>query len=198
MTMQPWMAALLAVVGGYFIGAINPSTIIAKGRGIDLRGQGSGNPGATNAGRIMGKRTGVVVALLDILKGFVPAALAAWWWGDAYGALAGVAAVLGHVTSPFLGFRGGKGVATAGGVVLALRPLWAIPVLIVFGIVYALTRKVGLASVAGALMLIPSALLLGTHPYDVALAGGIAVIVAVRHQSNLRQAWAERNSASTH
>ena len=84
MTMQPWMAALLAVVGGYFIGAINPSTIIAKARGIDLQGQGW-EPGATNAGRIMGKRTGVVVALLDILKGFVPAALAAWWWGDAYG-----------------------------------------------------------------------------------------------------------------
>lgn len=187
--MSPVLVGVLVAIGGYLIGAISPAAIIARARGIDLRGQGSGNPGATNAGRVMGRKTGVVVAVIDIAKGYLPAAVAAAVWGDEFGVIAGVAAVLGHVTSPFLGFRGGKGVATAGGVVLALRPLWAVPVLVVFGLVFALTKQVGLASVAGALMLVPAALLLGTHPYDVVLAGGVAVIIAVRHQRNLRTAW---------
>jgi glycerol-3-phosphate acyltransferase PlsY len=195
--MNPLLLGALVAIGGYFIGAISPASIIARARGIDLRGQGSGNPGATNAGRVMGRKTGVVVALIDIAKGYLPAAVAAAVWGDEFGVIAGVAAVLGHVTSPFLGFRGGKGVATAGGVVLALRPLWAVPVLVVFGLVFALTKQVGLASVAGAVMLVPAALLWSQHPYDVVLAGGVAVIIAVRHQSNLRQAWAARHSSTT-
>ena len=189
--------AVLAAVIGYAIGSINTALIFAKLRGVDIRGQGSGNPGATNAGRVMGRRTGVIVALVDIAKGFLPAFVAAAIAGDAIGAVAGVAAVIGHVTSPFAGFRGGKGVATAGGVVLALRPLWAIPVLVVFGLVFALTRKMGLASVAGAVMLVPTAVFFGTHPYDVLLAGVVAVIIGVRHQSNIRQAWAERRQMST-
>ncbi|MDQ1249765.1 MAG: acyl phosphate:glycerol-3-phosphate acyltransferase [Actinomycetota bacterium] len=190
--MNPVLIGVLVALGGYVIGAISPASIIARARGIDLRGQGSGNPGATNAGRLMGRKTGIVVALIDIAKGYVPAAVAAAVWGDEYGMIAGLAAIVGHVTSPFLGFRGGKGVATAGGVVLALRPLWAVPVLAVFILVYLLTKQVGLASVAGAAMLVPAALLLGQHPYDVVLAGGAAVIIAVRHQSNLRNAWAAR------
>lgn len=195
--MNEWLEALLAAVIGYAVGSINTALIFAKLRGVDIRGQGSGNPGATNAGRVMGRGTGVIVALVDIAKGFLPAFVAAAVAGDAIGAVAGVAAVIGHVTSPFAGFRGGKGVATAGGVLLALRPLWAIPVLVVFGLVFALTRKMGLASVAGAVMLVPTAVFFGTHPYDVLLAGVVAVIIGVRHQSNIRQAWAERRQMST-
>lgn len=143
--MNPVLIGVLVALGGYVIGAISPASIIARARGIDLRGQGSGNPGATNAGRLMGRKTGIVVALIDIAKGYVPAAVAAAVWGDEYGMIAGLAAIVGHVTSPFLGFRGGKGVATAGGVVLALRPLWAVPVLAVFILVYLL--KIGRAHV---------------------------------------------------
>lgn len=195
--MNEWLVAAIAAVAGYAIGSINTALIFAKVRGVDIRGQGSGNPGATNAGRVMGRGTGVIVALVDIAKGFVPAFVAAAIAGDDIGAIAGVAAVVGHVTSPFAGFRGGKGVATAGGVVLALRPLWAIPVLVVFGIVFALTRRMGLASVAGAVMLVPTALFFGTHPYDVLLAGVMAVIIGVRHQSNIREAWSDRRKIST-
>ncbi|MCB0916431.1 MAG: glycerol-3-phosphate 1-O-acyltransferase PlsY [Actinobacteria bacterium] len=187
--MNPWLAALLAATGGYLFGSINFALLFARAKRVDLRGQGSGNPGATNAGRVMGRWTGVVVALLDIAKGYLPAILAVAIWGDAYGAIAGVAAILGHITSPFAGFRGGKGVATAGGVVLALRPLWALPVIVVFGLVFLLTKRVGIASVAGALTLIPTALLLRERPYDVILAVGVAVLIAVRHQRNLREAF---------
>lgn len=185
--MNDWLLGAFCALGGYLIGSISFAQIFAKVRGVNLREVGSGNPGATNAGRAMGRRTGVIVALLDIAKGFIPAALAAWWFGDLFGVVAGGAAVLGHVTSPWLGFKGGKGVATAGGVVLALRPLWAIPVIVVFVIVYALTKRMGVASVAGAAMLIPSALLLGKYPYDVFLAAVVAVLIAVRHSTNLKE-----------
>jgi glycerol-3-phosphate acyltransferase PlsY len=188
--MNPWLVGLLAAVGGYLLGSINFALIFARAKGADLRGQGSGNPGATNAGRIMGRKTGVIVALLDIAKGYVPAAVAAAVAGDEFGMIAGVAAILGHITSPFAGFRGGKGVATAGGVVLALRPLWAIPVLVVFAIVFLLTRRMGIASVAGALTLVPTALLLTQRPYDAALATAIAVVVTLRHYRNIREALA--------
>lgn len=73
--------------------------------------------------------------------------------------------------------------------VLALRPLWALPVIVVFGLVFLLTKRVGIASVAGALTLIPTALLLRERPYDVILAVGVAVLIAVRHQRNLREAF---------
>lgn len=188
--MNPWLVGFLAAVGGYLLGSINFALIFARAKGADLRGQGSGNPGATNAGRIMGRKTGIIVALLDIAKGYAPAAVAAAVAGDEFGMIAGVAAILGHITSPFAGFRGGKGVATAGGVVLALRPLWAIPVLVVFAIVFLLTRRMGIASVAGALTLVPTALLLTQRPYDAALATAIAVVVTVRHYRNIREALA--------
>lgn len=187
--MNPVLAGVLAAVGGFLIGSINFALLIARLRGVDLRSTGSGNPGATNAGRAMGRKTGILVALLDIAKGYVPALVAALLWGDVFGIIAGAAAVLGHVFSPFAGFRGGKGVATAGGVVLALRPLWAVPVLVVFGIVFALTKQVGLASVAGALTLVPTAVFLSQQPYDVVLAVGMALIITLRHRGNLQRAF---------
>lgn len=104
------MSLLLGTVVGYLVGALSPATLLARARGVDLRSVGSGNPGAANAGRALGRRTGVVVALLDIAKGALPAAGFALLDHRA-GLLAGVAAVLGHVSSPFLRGRGGKGVA---------------------------------------------------------------------------------------
>ena len=187
--MNPWLAGLIAALFGYLLGSINFALIFARVKGADIRGEGSGNPGATNAGRVMGRWTGVVVALLDIAKGYVPAFVAATVWGEEFGVIAGVAAIVGHITSPFAGFRGGKGVATAGGVVLALSPQWALPVLVIFGVVFLITRRVGIASVAGALTLIPTALVLGERPYDIVLALAVALLIVVRHQSNIREAF---------
>ncbi len=179
----------IAVAGGYLIGAISPAVLIARAKGFDLRSAGSGNPGATNAGRTLGTKIGVVVALLDILKGFVPAALASHYWGLQFGMLAGLAATLGHVTSPFLGFRGGKGVATAGGAILGTRPVWCIPVLLVFLVAFAITRKVGLSSVAAAASLVPVALIEGGPWWSTAFAASLAVVIIVRHRRNLSDAF---------
>ena len=117
-------------------------------RGADLRGSGSGNPGATNAARAMGVQVGVMVGVLDVAKGFAPVMFFNRY-GEPCGEVAGIAAVLGHVTSPLLKGKGGKGVATSLGAILAIEPLWAIPVLVSFGATVALTRQVGIGSVVG-------------------------------------------------
>jgi glycerol-3-phosphate acyltransferase PlsY len=173
---------------GYAIGAINPASIIARLRGTDLRSIGSGNPGATNAGRAFGWKVGVLEGLLDVLKGFVPVQLLQWLGFHDAALVSGLAAVVGHITSPYLRGRGGKGVATSFGAVLAVQPLWALPVLAVFGIAFALTRRIGLASVAGCLALVPTALLLHSPLPDVLFAAALTVLVVVRHRRNLQAA----------
>jgi glycerol-3-phosphate acyltransferase PlsY len=184
------LVLVLAAVIGYAVGSVNPAAIFARVRGTDLREVGSGNPGATNAGRAFGWRVGVLVALLDMLKGFLPViAFEALGLPEA-GLVAGVAAVLGHVTSPFLRGRGGKGVATSLGAILAVQPWWAVIALAVFGATFALTRRVGLASVAAALALVPAALWLHASTAQVVFAVALAVVVVARHRRNLASAFA--------
>ncbi len=183
------MIWLLAIVVGYVIGSINPASLIAKARGINLREIGSGNPGATNVSRAMGKKTGILVGFLDILKGFVPALGFTILTGDAsVGELAGFAAIMGHVTSPFLHGHGGKGVATSVGAILAVQPLWLVPVLAVFGIVFAVSRRMGIAALSGSLMLIPASILWHSETSEIVFATAIALLILFRHQSNIRAA----------
>ncbi len=174
------MIVLLAAPVGYLVGAISPATVIARRRGVDLRGVGSGNPGAANAGRALGRRTGIAVALLDVLKGVVPT-VGFGLVDHRAGLVAGVAAVLGHVTSPFLRGRGGKGVATALGAILGAHPLWALVVLVVWAVVLAGSRWIALASVLAALSTLVVALVVGE---DVVWAAALAAVVAARHQAN--------------
>lgn len=189
------LTAVATFLVGYFIGAINPAAIIARLRGVNLRTAGSGNPGATNAGRVLGRRTGILVGLLDVLKGFVPALLAGLLLGADYGLLAGFAAFLGHVTSPFLGFHGGKGVATAGGAILGTNPIWLIPVLLVAALAFGVSKRMGLASVAGALTLIPTAMLLNDSWQETAFAVAMALVIVIRHQLNIRAAISDALAA---
>lgn len=193
--MTPLWEVALIVLGCYFIGALNPASLIARVRGVDLQNSGSGNPGATNAARSMGKSVGIAIALLDIAKGYVPVAIIHFTLGIDIAMLAGVAAVLGHVTSPFLRFKGGKGVATAAGAVFATHPLWAVPVLLVFVLTFVLTKRMGIASVAGSLTLIPAAFLITDDWQSVTFAAVLALIITVRHRSNLVQ-YFNRNRLS--
>ncbi len=182
------LTVLLAGFVSYWIGALSPAELAARLRGADLRGTGSGNPGATNAARTMGVRVGIVVGLIDVVKGFLPV----WFftrYGDPAPQVAGIAAVLGHVTSPFLHGRGGKGVATSLGAILALEPLWAVPVLAAFGLTVGVTRRVGIGSVVGTLVLIPASLVVGRSPADVAFAVTLTALVIYRHRRNLREYW---------
>lgn len=189
------MIWLLAAVVGYVVGSINPASLIARARGINLREVGSGNPGATNVSRAMGKKTGILVAVLDILKGFVPALGFLVVTGDlAVAEVAGFAAVMGHVTSPFLRGHGGKGVATSVGAVLAIEPLWLLPVLVVFGLVFLLSKRMGIAALTASLMLIPASIVWHSDVSQVIFATAISLLIVVRHQSNIRAAVRRQNT----
>lgn len=188
---SPW-AYLLAALVGYSLGSISPAAMIAKAKGVDLRATGSGNPGATNVGRALGARTGVVVGVLDVLKGFAPA-IAFAQIGPIPAEVAGLAAVLGHVTSPFLRGRGGKGTATTLGAILGAQPWWTIPVLIGFGVGFGLTRRVGMGAMLAALVLLVCAAV--ATDWDARVFGiALALLVVVRHQRNIAAAWQDWRS----
>jgi glycerol-3-phosphate acyltransferase PlsY len=180
-----------AVVGGYLTGSVSPAVFVARTRKVDVRSSGSGNPGATNVGRLLGVRWGVLVALLDVAKGAVPA------WGfsladERLGLLAGAAAVVGHVTSPFLRGRGGKGVATAFGAVLGVAPWWALILLVVFVVVVAATRWVALGSMSTAVALVAVTFLTDTDVFHRTWAVFLAMIILARHRRNVVARWRTR------
>jgi glycerol-3-phosphate acyltransferase PlsY len=190
--MTGWLLAggplLGAAACGYVLGAVSPATIIARQRGVDLAAAGSGNPGATNAGRVLGRRTGLLVAVLDVAKGALPAALFGLACAQA-GLLAGFAAVVGHVSSPFLRGRGGRGVATAAGAVLGSQPLLAPVLVAVWLLVVVVSRWVALASLTAAAVLPVVAWAFGRRGWTLVWAVGLAVLVVARHRSNLRARW---------
>jgi len=142
----PLAASALA---GYLCGSISFALLIARAKGLDLRSVGSGNAGATNAGRALGRRVGVLVYLLDALKGALPAVLPLLLgWPLEAAVLGGAAAFAGHVWPLYFGFRGGKGVATYSGAMLALAPLAVLVAALVFVAVVKTTRTMALASIA--------------------------------------------------
>ena len=146
------------IVFAYLVGSFPSALIVGRlARGIDIRRHGSGNMGATNVFRVLGARWGLVVAVLDMVKGFLPAFFFVRWGVESstidplYQQIAyGLAAVLGHVFTVFGGFRGGKGVLTGLGVLLALMPLEAGIAVLVFVLIFAAFRIVSLGSLVSA------------------------------------------------
>ncbi|MGN1445913.1 MAG: glycerol-3-phosphate acyltransferase [Eubacteriales bacterium] len=122
--MPVWLSAILCILMGYFIGCINPAYLFARIRGFDIRKTGSGNAGASNAVIVMGKTVGIISAILDIAKAVLSVRLAILLFPKLVyaGEIAGVACILGHIFPVFMGFRGGKGLAALGGVILAFDP----------------------------------------------------------------------------
>jgi acyl phosphate:glycerol-3-phosphate acyltransferase len=193
----------VAVVVAFVIGAVNPATILARVLGKDLRGVGSGNPGATNAGRVLGVRWGVLVGVLDVLKGLVPVLVAQHLLGTVTALVVGLAVVLGHIWSPFLKGQGGKGVATSLGAILAVEPWFALVMVVVFGVLVWRVRWVAGASVSACLVLLLLGLLtwfrwipLGTRDSG-AWCVVLALIVIYRHRRNIELWIAARRDASS-
>jgi acyl phosphate:glycerol-3-phosphate acyltransferase len=156
--MTPFWTIAGTALAAYLIGAVPFGYLIARARGVDIFQAGSGNIGATNVGRVLGRRFGILVFLLDFAKGAGPVAAAqqlalygeTWPLADALPVVAGLAAFLGHLFPVYLGFRGGKGVATGAGVVAVLVPLPALAALLTWVAVVCATRTVSLASLAAA------------------------------------------------
>ena len=177
------------VVGAYLLGSIPFGYVLPRLlRGDDIRRHGSGNVGATNVWRVYGRSLGLPVAVLDVLKGLVPAALGLWLGGVWVGVLAGAAAMLGHARPVYLGFsKGGKMVATAGGVALALAPLAALGCAVVWVAAFAVTRYASLASMLAAAALPVLCLVLGSSWPVVAFTALAALGVLALHRQNIRR-----------
>src|SRR5262245_9354438 len=188
---MPPLPVAVGVVLAYLIGSVPFGVIVARARGVDIFKAGSGNIGATNVGRVLGRKFGVLVFVLDFLKGAVPAAAMARTFGTTAGVAAGLAAFLGHLFPIFLRFRGGKGVATGFGVVAVLLPGPTLGAALVWVTVLAVTRYVSLASVLAALSLAAIRLLTTRAPFaeGEAVLTGVsplaAGLVAMPHRSNL-------------
>jgi len=179
---------LVYVIAAYLLGSIPVGVVLARLKGQDPRTVGSGNIGATNVMRAAGKTLGIITLLGDIAKGFLPTALALLYGlSPLYVVCIGLAAFLGHLFPVYLRFKGGKGVATALGVFLALEPA-AIPILIgVFILVLLLWRYVSLGSLVGT-ALMPVLLLLFCAPREYVIGSLIVgVLIAWKHHENIRR-----------
>jgi len=204
--MAVWLSLCAAILlVAYLLGSIPTGYTAAKLlKGIDIREHGSGSTGATNVLRTLGKGPGFIVLVIDTLKGVLAIALVRWscsaasqnlipanvdlsTWLPWMVALAGIAAILGHSKSIWLGFTGGKSVATSLGVLLAMSWQVALSTAAVFGLVLAISRIVSLSSIAGAIAVSLLMLVLGQPlPYLLfAIAAGVYVIM--RHRSNIQR-----------
>jgi glycerol-3-phosphate acyltransferase PlsY len=179
------------IVGAYLLGAIPTSYIVARAfAGQDLRTFGSKNLGATNLYRLLGFKAAIPTALFDILKGTVPFLLAAQRFGSSgpWPLAIGVAAIVGHVFSPFVGLKGGKGVATAAGVFLALAPGSLLLGAAVWLTIVSLTRYVSLGSMLGAAAFAASVpVLYPGWPARTVAAVLVFAFIVFTHRANLRR-----------
>lgn len=176
-----FLLALLA----YLLGSVPTGKLLGLYYGIDVQRKGSGNIGFANSYRVLGKKPAFIVLAVDIGKGFLPVFLSMQaGLPQEQSIIIGLLAVIGHIFPVWLGFQGGKGVATGLGVALAIAPNVVLPVLIVFGIILGTTRLFALASVAGTwIAVLRSFWLLGITPVSIGLLC-IAGLITLRHSGN--------------
>ena len=201
---NPFLLFFLLPAAAYMLGSTPVGFLVARAKGIDIRKHGSGNVGATNVGRVLGRRWGILCFVLDVLKGALPVVLTGLLLRQdgvpsptAQGAwlLVGLGAILGHVFSFWLRFRGGKGVATSLGVVLGIWPYFTWPGLIAFGLWIVLVliwRYVSLGSIAAATAFVPLVIVLNLGIWRqlwplLAFAAAMALLIVIRHRTNIRR-----------
>ena len=181
---------ILCILVAYLVGAIPFGLILSMGSGIDIRSQGSKNIGATNVSRLLGKKLGILTLVADVAKGFLPMYIVAMFLPETpqkniIVALCGAATVLGHMFPVYLGFKGGKGVATALGVFAYLAPLGVLVCLAVFVAAVALSGFVSLGSLLGALTVIPVLWFSGEPLWKLLLAVFVVAMIWLKHHQNI-------------
>jgi len=188
---------VFVVVIAYLLGATPSGYLAGAARGIDVRAAGSGNIGATNVVRVLGKKAGALVLAADAFKGFVSA-----WWIPALALslfpsasvskenlklAGGVAAILGHIYPCWLKFKGGKGIATSGGVVLAWAPATCLTALALWGLVLAASKFVSLASIAAAIILPFAVWYWNGSPTMTGVMAGLSLLAIYKHKANIQR-----------
>ncbi|MGE5820700.1 MAG: glycerol-3-phosphate 1-O-acyltransferase PlsY [Deltaproteobacteria bacterium] len=179
----------VAMIGlAYLLGSIPTGFILGAWAGVDVRKSGSGNVGATNVARVLGKRQGICTLIADIGKGWVPVFIALQLgFTITVAAFVGVAAFLGHLFPVFLGFKGGKGVATALGVFVALAPLVTVILIVLFAVVMWVGRTVSLSSMIAAAA---APIVFWCFSYAavlIAASAFLAGMIILRHRSNIQR-----------
>ncbi len=190
----------LTAAAAYLLGSIPTGFLVARAKGIDIRKVGSGNIGATNALRVLGKPAGILVLLVDALKGWLAVRVVAMLIVEQFSSqealggnrviasiLAAIFAVLGHNYTCWLGFKGGKGIATSAGVLTALVPWALLIILSVWIVLFAITRYVSIGSLAASATL-PFATWLTTHDWTLtAVTGAMGALAIFKHKGNIQR-----------
>jgi acyl phosphate:glycerol-3-phosphate acyltransferase len=190
-TTSTWLTFVGLVVLGYLFGSLSPSVFLGKlFGGVDVRRQGSGNAGTTNAFRVLGVKLGVVVLVLDVLKGVIPVLIARFVLDDqepAVVVIVAFACILGHNYSVFLRGKGGKGVATGAGAAIAMMPVPMAIVVVLFVVLLLTTRFVSIASIACTVMFPVMAVVFRAPAAYIIGACVMSAVVLWAHRSNFRR-----------
>jgi glycerol-3-phosphate acyltransferase PlsY len=179
-----WLVVALVPVA-YLVGTFPSAQLVARRSGVDVTAAGSGNPGASNVGRLLGRKAGIMVFVLDALKGALPALTGLLLDGYAGGLALGLAALVGHIYPVTRRFKGGKGVATAAGIGLMLYPVVAITLTALWLLIAKVTHRASLASLVIAVGIPVGLLIQGRPTGEVLAALGMAALVTFRHIDNM-------------
>ncbi len=181
------METAISIAIAYLLGSIDAGVIVPRLMGVDIYEHGSGNPGASNVMRTLGKKAGAAVMLVDALKGFFAALIGAAMVSDVVGFWCALAAVVGHVFPVWHRFRGGRGVATAIGAVLFLEPWFGLILAVGWGGTVALTKTASIASLGAMAVYVPGYALFGWRGWALLAAALTATLVVIRHAGNIRR-----------
>lgn len=187
------MVAVAVYLVSYLLGSVPFGYIVARAYGVDILKTGSGNIGSTNVGRVLGKGPAAIVFVLDVVKGLLPpiaahALISGGTWGLStadHAVLVGLCAIIGHTASPFLKFKGGKGIATGLGVLTAATPGVAACALGAFILLFAITRIVSVASIAAVVGMVAGAVVLHQSPLCIGVYTLLAAYVVYKHKPNI-------------
>ena len=184
---QPFPAAMFLAVPAYLLGTFPTAVLVARAGGHDVTAEGSGNPGASNVARIMGWKAGLLVMAGDLAKGAIAAGVGLAVAGREVAYVLGILAVLGHTYPVTRRFKGGKGVATAGGMLTVLYPLVSLVLAVVWFVTARMLKLASVGSLIVALLFPVGVAVTGEPGWEIGLAAALAALVVLRHLPNLRR-----------
>jgi glycerol-3-phosphate acyltransferase PlsY len=176
---------VLGIIGAYVLGMLPSAIVVARAKGVDITSFGSGNPGASNVARAIGWKYGSLVFVLDAAKGAIPALLLIGHRPSAY--ICGAMAIVGHIFPITRGFKGGKGIATGGGVLLALHPIIMVIAALSWIAIMKLSKKASVASIAIVPLVVVLLLITGKPAWEVLAFVGLGLLIEIRHLSNIKR-----------
>ena len=176
---------ILGVIGAYILGMLPSAIVVARAKGVDITTFGSGNPGASNVARAIGWKYGSLVFVLDAAKGAIPTLLLIGHRPSAY--ICGAVAIVGHIFPVTRGFKGGKGIATGGGVLLVLHPLIMVIAATSWIVIMKVSKKASIASIAIVPLVVVLLIATGKPGWEVLAFVGLGLLIEIRHLSNIKR-----------